>query len=450
MKSLKTHQTYALMCMEAHKQLGIFYDPGCGKTIIALAWCVDAIKSGKAREILVICPAALVESWKQAIEEVSEFEEFTEDDVELLKKHIFISSYNKLYRTEKKYVHHRDGTKTERLVRVLRDEVDKHWDAVFVDESHHIGAHDSLQTKICLKLAPLIEYRYIMTGTPVHGGGGKEDFSKMYSQFEFLKPGIFGTWTSFTVNYIDKFDRWGKPRAYKVDKCRTMMQSMAIAMKLEDCFDMPGYTETTINCPLVEKKVYQDVKKGAIAQYNLDVTNSGALFGKLLQIVSGHLLRDEEPLLLKTSKDDVLKELISGTESKVVVFCRFTESVDRVYGICSKIRKTDIFDGRSTTPTWMGLQKGDTEVLICQYASGGEGLNLQAANTLIFFEPTFSSRELRQAQSRLYRGGQTEKCRTIYLTTPKTEEEYCWDTVRNGNDVTNEMMALWSSGVVFE
>lgn len=450
MKALKTHQTYALMCMEAHDQLGIFYDPGCGKTMVALAWCVDAIKRGKADRILVVCPAALVESWRMAIEDVVGFEEFTEADAELLKEHLFITSYNKLYRTEKKTINHRDGTSTVKSIRFLREEVDRHWDAVFVDESHHIGSHSSIQTKVCLEIAPHIKYRYIMTGTPFHGGGGAEDFSKMYSQFEFLQPGIFGSWTNFQANYVKRFDHWRKPAAYHVDKCRRIMQDMAIAVRLEDCFDMPGLTESVIQCPLAEKKVYADVAKGAIMEYEFDVINSGALFGKLLQITSGHIKRDEDPLILKSSKDEALEELITSTASKVVVFCRFRESIDRVHKICSKHRKTVVFDGRSKGPTWVELEKGDAEVLICQYASGGEGLNLQSANTLILFEPTFSSRELRQAQSRLYRGGQTEKCRTIYLSTPKTVEEKCWETVRNGNDVTNEMMASWAKGEVFE
>ena len=152
MNELAAHQTYALMCMESNDSLGIFYDPGCGKTMVALSWTVDAIKRGKIQDALVACPAALVGSWQTAIEELPTFKGFTEDDVALLKERMYITSYQKLYRSTKKTIHHRDGSISHKRIITLREEVDKEWGAMFIDESHHIGAHDSVQTDICMKM----------------------------------------------------------------------------------------------------------------------------------------------------------------------------------------------------------------------------------------------------------------------------------------------------------
>lgn len=450
MNELAAHQTYALMCMESNDNLGIFYDPGCGKTMVALSWTVDALKRGKIQDALVVCPAALVGSWRTAIEELPTFKGFTEDDVKLLKEKMFITSFQKLYRSTKKAVHHRNGTVSYKRIITLREEVDKEWGVMFIDESHHIGAHDSVQTDICMKMAHVAKYRYILSGTPVLGGGGAEDFSKLYGQFEFLEPGIFKTWTNFKAQYVEKFDRWGGPREYKVNKCRALLQSKAIAVKLEDCFDMPDFTETTIKVELAEKKAYVDIRKGALEEYKIDFINAGGKFVKVMQVCSGHIKRDENDYLkLKTNKDDALREIIEGTSSKVIIFCRFRASVDRVRDICSKYGKTSVFDGRSKEETWRDLQYGDSRFLVCQYQSGGEGLNLYASDTMVFFEPTLSSRDLYQAKSRIYRKGQTRNCRFIYLVTEKTIETNTMETVRKGVDVTVDMMASWSRGEVF-
>lgn len=443
--ALASHQRYAVAMMDANSSLGIFFAPGCGKTAIALSWAIRALSEHRIRDVLVVCPASLVGNWEDSIGKMIQFEGVTEADVALLRSKVTIRSFQKTYRTRKEAVSHRDGNVTYRRTITLRPDVDKPWGAVFVDESHCIGSHKSVQTKACLALARRTGHRYILTGTPVHGGGGAEDFSKLYGQVKFLEPDIWPNWSQFCARYVTYFDRWHNPEAYAVESCRALMKSHAIVARLEDCYDMPSYTDTEIPCELAERKVYKEVAAGLIDKYDLTIDNNAGQYLKLLQICSGSLKNDSGTMRLKCSKDDALGDILDSTDDKVVIFCNFRASVDRAEEVCRKAgRKVVVFDGRSKTETWREFQSGGADALVAQYQSGGVGIDLYASATMVMYEPCLSALLMEQARARIMRKGQTRSCRYLMLCTPKTIERKVWDTVRSGVDVTNEMLSRWA------
>lgn len=445
MKKLAAHQEYALEVMGACSSLGIFYGAGCGKTIIALTWIRDAIQNGTVESALIVCPASLVGNWERSIDDAASFDHITDDDVALLKSRIAVKSFQKVYKVVRTPVLHRDGRTTCKRKITLRDDVDRRWGAVFVDESHCIGAHDSIQTKACITLARLARFRYIMTGTPVSGGGGKEDFAKLYGQMRFLDPSMWPTWKSFTDQCVKTFDRWNKPETYFTDVCRAVMQEHAIAARLEDCYDMPPKTESFVPCEMAERKVYKDIMTGNLMPYGLDIEASGGQFLKLLQVCSGSLKRSDGTVMtLKCNKDDVFGDILDGTDGKIVVFCQYRASIDRCMAIAKKHGKNAVaYDGRSKGDTWKEFQYGDRDVIVAQYQKGGPGLDLFAAHLMVMFEPCLSALLLEQSMARIWRKGQTCPCVYSMLYTPGTFERRVWNTVRSGKDVTSEMMAEW-------
>ena len=446
-KVLADHQTYALEMMDANEYLANFYAPGCGKTAIAISWINRAFKDGRIRNALVVCPASLVGSWERSINTAAEFEGISDEDVANLKRIIHITSFQKVYKSERKEIRHRDGRRTYKRMLSLRPEVDRHWGVVIVDESHCIGSHSSIQTRACLTLSKLADHRYIMTGTPVAGGKGKEDFSKLYGQLKFLDPEVFGSWTDFCNRYVTAFDRWFKPISYDISACRKLMQEYGIVARLEDCRDMPDKTDKMIPCELLEKKVYNDIKRGNILPYGIDIEASGSQYIKMLQICSGSMKREKDVLGLKTSKDEAISDLIEGTDDKVVVFCNYKASIDRVVAICRKLgRKVVSYDGRSKGNTWMEFQYGSADAIVCQYQKGGPGLDLFASHTMIFYEPCMSALLLEQSRARIWRTGQENHCIYNYLYTPGTIEEKVLTTVMRGVDVTNKMLEQWAHG----
>ena len=322
---------------------------------------------------------------------------------------------------------------------------------MFLDESQCASSHDAVTTKVCLVLAQLTEHRFPMTGTPVHGSTrvkGGRDFAKLYGQLNFVNPGLWPTWRSFCEQCVQYMDKWYKPQAYRTEICEDLMQQFSITVRLADCVDLPPFTETEVPCELKAKGVYKDLMDGRYSKYNLLMDNVGALGIKLLQVVSGSLKDDDGVVTtFDTSKDDALQTVLDGTEDKVVVFCAYTASVMRCAEICRKVgRKTIVYNGDADKDDWMGFQYGDADAIVCQYQAGSAGLDLFASHTQVFYEPTRSALNLTQAKARIRRTGQTRSMRYIYLSTPNTVEQRVWDSVRNGADVTDEMLDRFAHG----
>ena len=441
------HQQYGKFMMQCNPFLGCFYAMGTGKTAMTLDWINDALKKKEIGSALVVCPASLVDSWETAIDEMILFEGYTDEDVKRLRSTVRIRSFQRIYRAERTTTHHRDGRTTTKRTISLREDVDREWGVVIVDEAHGIGAHNSVQTRAAITLGKLAKHRYILTATPVHGGGGKEDFSKLYGEFQFLSGGtMWKSWSEFCSKYVLSVDKWYKPLDYDVEACRSLMKQHAIVCRLEDCFDMPGKMETEIKCKLAESKMYKDIRNGNLLPYGIDVEVAGAQYIKLMQICSGSMKRERDTMILRCSKDDVLEDILTGTDDPVVIFCNFRASVDRCATICRKVkRKCTTFDGRSQPDVWKQFSAGKTDVIICQYQSGGVGLNLQRAHIMVLFEPCTSALLLEQATGRIYRKGQDKKCIYYYLVTPGSIEKKILDTVRSGVDVSNAMLNEWSA-----
>jgi len=448
-KVLAEHQVLALEVMNANPSLGIFYAAGCGKTIIAITWIRDAIQAGMIESALVICPKSLIGSWERSIDDASSFDHISADDVKMLKSRITIRSFQKIYKSEKVPVKDRKGFVRYKKRISLREDVDRHWGAVFVDESHCIGSHSSIQTKACIVLAKLAKYRYIMSGTPVSGGKGKEDYQKLYGQMRFLHPEMWPTWKEFCEACVRGYDRWGKPVSYNRPYCEKILRENAIVARLEDCYDMPEQIEVPVPCELLEKKAYSDIKKGNILPYGLDLESAGSQYIKLLQICSGSLKRDDGSVMqMKCSKDDVFREIITGTDDKVVVFCLYRASIDRCAAIGREEgRNVVIFDGRSKGNEDDEFQTGDADMIVAQYSVGGPGVNLYASHTMVMFEPCLSALMLDQSMHRIFRKGQEHACRYMMLYTPHTYEDMAWATVKSGKDVTADLMYRWSQGL---
>ena len=449
---LARHQIFASSMIDTMDAIGLAYEMGTGKTMCALDWAYTACQRGDLHSFLVICPASLISNWRDAIKKMAQFEGYTDEGIQALDGITTIVSFQRIYARTLKTVKHRDGRIESKRIYSIRPELKHIWDAIVVDESHAIGRHSSIQSKIATQLGNYARKKIIMTGTPVSGGGGQQDFKKLYGQIRFLTDREWTTWKEFCEKYVTSIDYFGNPDGYNLTACEAVMRKYFIVARLKDCYDMPEYTENVIDCPLAEKTVYDDIRMGRLAKYDVSVQTSGAVYGKLLQICSGGVktqtVEDGETvegyLQLACTKDQVLRTIAEGTDDKIVVFCNYRASVDRAYDILKEYGKTEIFDGRSKTETWKEFRDGSVRYLVCQYQSGGTGIDLYSSHTMVFFEPCWSSLLLEQSKARIYRKGQTKHCTYYYLNTPGTIEARVVSSVRSGVDVTVEMLNQWA------
>lgn len=445
--TLKEHQVFASEMMDNVDCLALFYEAGTGKTMCVLDWAYKAVEKGHLNSLLVICPANIVGVWAAAIDGMIRFAGYDMQGIARLKSIVTIRSFQKTYKTEVREVRHRNGTKGERKERSIRPDIDRYWGAIVVDEAHGIGRHDSVQTKAALSLSLKASKRFILTGTPVSGGGGAGDYKKLYGQLKFLDNSVWSSWTDFCRKYVTAYDVFHAPVKYREPELKQLMEDYGIVARLDMCYDMPDSSEIVIPCELKEPNAYRRIREGDTEPYGFELRTGGGQYIKLLELVSGHLKRDDDKGTVdkyRTDKPDALRTILSGTDDKVVVFCKFRESIQDAAIVCEKFGETVVFDGRSTRETWRDFQEGSARYLICQYQSGGVGIDLFASHTMVFYEPEWSSLLIEQAKARIRRKGQTKRCIYYWLSTKGTLEEDAIQSVRNGVTVTTQLLEMWA------
>ena len=425
--------------MDECGSLGIFAEAGTGKTMIALTWIYDRLISGEIDDALVICPHSLIESWEFAIGKMAEFG-YSEDEIAIVRDAVTLVSYNSVWVRNKNFRKKKGQRKYE-----IRPPYNKRWGAIFCDESHRLGDPYSVQTTVILRMIPLTNHRFPMTGTPDSG-----KYTKLYGQLKFIEPSLFEDFRQFDRRYVLAKDYFGNPTRYDEEALDSLKRSYGAVARLKECFDMPDSTETDVPVPFTAEglRAYKDMLKKTGSAYGINFQTAGVSSLKAKQVCSGFVFDDHHnPRYLPNGKIEALEDIIESRDGKVVVFCHYIPSMDRVCGLLDKMKVRYVrFDASVRDPVWQDFQKDvSIKVIVVQYQRGAEGIDLYSADCMVFYETTPSAYILEQAKARIMRKGQTKKCSYYYLYTPhRSLEEKSMRSVRAGMDVSRLKMDQWA------
>ena len=368
--------------------------------------------SGEIKDCLIVCPASVRGSWRRDIEKLSGLRRpYT--------KNITVVSYDLVWR---------------------REEYEKDWDCIVLDESHCIASRTSKRTKFLQRLKNRSKYRYILTGTPMHNG----HYEDYWSQMEFLIPGYLGTYNEFCAHHTVQRQLPGTyvriiVKYRNVQELLDKIGQKAYYIDKKSCLDLPEkLPPVVIDCELQEKLKYKQALKSFIQEYDMNIGNPMSIIVKLRQLCSGFVIDDYgDTHELKCEKIKMLDELIDSISGKIVIFAEFTYSLEQIHKLLDKKKITYLtLDGRQSNKSiWREFQSNeDIRIIVCQYRSANAGIDLYEASNMIFYEPTQSSTVVDQAMARIHRNGQTRNCSYYWLLTEKSVEHDIYDRVVNGID----------------
>jgi len=398
-------------------------EQGCGKTLPTLCRLLELGKEGKIKNALIVTPKATMGAWHR------DMALFEPADRMILENLITVINYDSVWRKGKGY--------------------DRQWDVIVLDESHKIKNRNSKRAKFLLRLSLEAKYRYILTGTPIGNG----QLENIWAQYTFLKPTIvrgriaseiFGTYKQFEDKYCI-LNQWWKPYKYtNVDELQDIINQYCYRVTKAECLDLPEKLPDEIyEIELQEPKLYKELHKhSTIEEMDLLAENPLTRMTKLRQICSGFLNTDTETIELKCEKLKVLEEFLEDWNKKLVIFCEFKHSINAISNLLNKLKiQHVILDGdQKNKQIWRQFQEDSKiQIIICQYQSASMGIDLYAADTIIFYEPTLSSNTLEQAKDRIHRIGQTSKCSYIHFITKGTIEVAIYRALKNYNDFSKKL-----------
>jgi len=422
--TLFEHQKLILQELARRSYFAIFAEQGTSKTLPMLIHALRLFKAGAIRHALVVCPSSVRGSWSRDVQRF-----FSPLERRLFDRFLTVTTYDLIWR---------------------RPELDREWDMMVLDESHFIKNRTSNRYRGQIKkvdgkrrrvtngiqqISRRSKFRYIMTGTPI----GNSRWEEIWAQFDFMNPDIFGPYSHFEARYCILGQHF-KPIEYRnVEELKAIIAQHSIWIRKSDCLDLPEkLPPERLTLELEERKLYKEMLANYIQELDIEAKNPLARLTKLRQMCSGHI-RDESGTVhrLKCAKPAALDEFLENWEKKLVIFAEFEESIADICRVLDRrgIRYVTLDGRQKDKQIWKRFQEEpDLQVIVCQYRSAAAGIDLFAADTMLFYEPTLSSQTFEQACDRIHRPGQREKCSYILFETAGTVEVKIWNALMKHRD----------------
>ena len=144
-------------------------------------------------------------------------------------------------------------------------------------------------------------------------------------------------------------------------------------------------------------------------------------------------------------KQEWVKEFVESAGANCIMFYNFISTGDKLAEICEKAlgengRVWRIDGKHHEIPTAESV--GPRDVVLCQWQSGSEGLNVQFAHLWINVEACYSYSTSIQARGRIRRIGQQHPQHYYYLKTEGTIEDAIYECLHNKSDFAESVWCL--------
>jgi SNF2 family DNA or RNA helicase len=244
------------------------------------------------------------------------------------------------------------------------------------------------------------------------------------------------------------------PKPTAITTVNNLLQP-AIRFTKEQCLDLPDIIYTTREVPLTrqQKKMYDDLRKNLAvlaAGEIISAVNAAAGLNKLLQISCGAVYTDDHQTVELDIRPryDVLREVIDDTPHKVLVFVPYTHTIELLLEkLAADGYTVDTIHG-GITPTKRAVviktfqEQANPKVLVIQPQAASHGITLHAANTIVWWGPIMSYETYAQANARIHRAGQKNKCLVVKLQGSPVEVQR-YKALDNCEDTNVSLLALY-------
>ncbi len=326
------------------------------------------------------------------------------------------------------------------------------WQYIIVDEGHRMK---NSKCKFAMMLGQNYQsaHRILLTGTPL-----QNNLSELWALLNFLLPRIFSSCEEFEKWFNRPFAKLGmeknvplneEERLLIINRLHQVLRPFLLRrMKKEVEQELPNKIEYVIKVELSgwQKIFYNQLKEhGMLARDpSTGKIGSRSLMNTMMQLrkICNHpylFLQnyDTEFLISNICRcsgkfellDRMLPKLISMGH-KILIFSQMTQLMDimQLYFNCKKITHlrldgTTKVDDRGHCTALFNAENSEYRIFLLSTRAGGQGLNLQAADTVILFDSDFNPQMDLQAQDRAHRIGQKHEVRVYRLVTSTRVEE---------------------------
>ena len=419
------HQKEAVQKLVENKKFILADDMGLGKTTSTIIAALEA----NSKKVLIICPATLKINWKREIENYSD-------------KSIYIAE-GKNFSTDADFViinydiikNFHDPKKKDDS-EILKS----NFDLVIVDEAHYIKNGQAQRTKLINDLVKTVDRLWLLTGTPMTSR--PMDYFNLLS---LVDSPVSKNWMAYAIRYCQGYQFnvggrkiWNITGASNLEELRERTAGTILRRLKENVLDLPDKIITPVYLRLKSKN-YEEVMGEYYDWYDKNPDESKSLtvqFSKLTKV--RQIIADE-----KISQTIEIAENIIEQDKKVIIFCNFTDSLNKIIehfgksavkldGSMSKPERQRSVDEFQDNPK--------VKVFVGNIKAAGVGITLTSAEAVIMNDLSFLPSDHAQAEDRAYRYGQKNNVLVYYPIFENTIEGVIYDILNNKKQVIATVM----------
>ena len=424
-RPLLSHQIEAVQKLVENKKYILADDMGLGKTTSTI---VASLESG-AKKILIICPASLKINWQREIENYTDRSIYISEGKNFSQEHDFVIINYDIIKN-----FHNVKKKSDSQI------LGANFDLVVVDEAHYIKNGQAQRTKLINDLVKNVDRLWLLTGTPMTSR--PMDYFNLLS---LIDSPVAKNWMAYAIRYCSGYQFnaggrkiWNVTGASNLEELRDRTSGLTLRRLKQDVLDLPDKIITPVYLRLKSKQ-YEEVMGDYYNWYEKNPDESKSLtvqFTKLTQV--RQVIAEEK--VIQTIE---LAENIIEQGKKVIIFCNFTNSLDR---IIQHFGKTAVrLDGSMSKPERQNsvdkFQEDDkVKVFVGNIKAAGVGITLTAAEAVIMNDLSFLPSDHSQAEDRAYRYGQKNNVLVYYPIFENTIEGIIYDILNKKKQVIATVM----------
>jgi len=457
------HQLTALEKSWNKENFAYFMEMGTGKTKVLIDNMSMLYDKGKIDGALIIAPKGVVKTWYEQ-ELPTHLSEHIENVSVLWQPNITKGQQEKLDSIlENEMLLHIlvmnvEALSTEKGVNFARKFINSHNTLMAIDESTTIKTPTARRTKNIIMLGKNAKYKRIMTGSPI-----TKNPLDLYTQCEFLDPWLldFSSYYAFRNRYAEMKTMHIHGRSIQVvDKFQNLgelsetVKQFSYRVLKEDCLDLPpkNFIKRHITLTPAQKKLYEQMKKAAMAVLNGKVSTTMTVLTQLMrlhQITCGHFTADDgSEQEVESNRMNELMSILEETDGKAILWANYQKDIKGIIdNIVKKYGPGSVVDYYGLTPQedrQDNIRKFQND-LECRFLvgtpqTGGYGITLTQANTVIYYSNGYDLEKRLQSEDRAHRIGQKKTVTYIDLICEDTVDEKIVKALRDKINIASEVM----------
>ena len=457
------HQMTALEKSWNRETFAYFMEMGTGKTKVLIDNLAMLYDKGKVNGALIIAPKGVVGTWYNN-ELPTHLPNHINNETVLWKAAITKKQQEKLDTLFQPgedlhiLIMNVEAFSTTKGVNFANKFLSSHRSLMAIDESTTIKTPTAKRTKNILKLAEAAIYRRIMTGSPV-----TKNPLDLFTQCDFLSPWLldFTSYYAFRNRYAEMKTLHMHGRQVQVvngfknlGELSDKLKGFSYRVLKEDCLDLPDkiFIKREIQLTPDQRKLYDQMKKEAIAILKgkqSTTVNTLTQLMRLQQITCGHFTADDgatQPI--PNNRITELMDVLEETEGKAIIWAHYQYDITAIINaVVKKYGPESIVDYYGLTPQedrQPNIKRFQDDpkcrFIVGTPSTGGYGITLTAANTVIYYSNGYDLEKRLQSEDRAHRIGQKKSVTYVDLMADDTVDEKIVQALRKKINIASEVL----------